>query len=394
MKIVSVLTSDARGGAEFAAHWILDAMAERGHHTVHITDQSPLTPDAPTRSASISLGPRLSARTYPRLALTWPLLARRLRTALRRESPYDVLMVHFKKEQLLATTLPATLRPKLVWAEWGPVPFPMRQGLAGKAYAAAGRRADLVVAVSTGTRNSVCETGIPGEKVVVLPNAVRTDEIRFRPEARARLRAELGIPEHAFVVGCVSRFHPKKRNDVVVEAVKLLGADVHLVLAGEGECERDLRARAASLEGRAHFLPTPGNQIADVLSSFDVSVFCPSPTEGMPLAVVLSMLTERPVIATAPEGVEELLDKSVGGVTSPANDPRSLATLIGERVIDPAGSREAGRRARERARARFDAPLVAERFEQLIAAAGAGAGAIDRVPPPAGSPTRRCRGER
>ena len=35
------------------------------------------------------------------------------------------------------------------------------------------------------------------------------------------MRSELGIPDDAFVVGCISRFHPKKRNDVVVEAVEM-----------------------------------------------------------------------------------------------------------------------------------------------------------------------------
>ncbi len=50
-----------------------------------------------------------------------------------------------------------------------------------------------------------------------MPNVLRTDEIRYTEEGRGACAAELGIPPEAFVVGCISRFHLKKRNDVVVE---------------------------------------------------------------------------------------------------------------------------------------------------------------------------------
>ncbi len=392
MKIVSVLTSEATGGAEFASQWLLDAMARRGHETVQLTDQPPLAEGSPTRRVPIDLGPKLSTRTYARLGATWPFLARRLRSALAAEAPYDVLLVHFKKEQLLVPTLPRSLRATTVWAEWGPVPFQMRVGAAGRAYAAAGRRADLVVAVSEPTRDSICDAGIDADKVAVLPNAVRTDEARFRPEGRVRVRAELGIPADAFVVGCVSRLHPKKRNDVIVDAVARLGSDVHLIVAGEGECEEALRRRAAELGGRAHFIPTPGERMAEVVSAFDVSAFGPSPTEGHPLAVVISMLAERPCLATGPEGVADLIDEEVGGIASPTDDPSAFAHLIAERAADARGGREMGRRARERARARFDAEVVAERFEELIAASRRDA--IHRVPPPAGSASGRWTAER
>jgi glycosyltransferase involved in cell wall biosynthesis len=245
----------------------------------------------------------------------------------------------------------------------------MRMGPGGRAYAAAGRRADLVVAVSEHTRESVSTAGVDGAKIAVLPNAIATDELRFRPEGREEVRAELGIPDGALVVGCVSRLHPKKRNDVVVEAVKLLGRDAHLVIAGEGECESELRERAAPLGGRAHFIGTPGERMADVVSAFDLSAFGPSPTEGHPLAVIASMLAERPCLSTGPEGVEDLIDERIGGIASPADEPPALARLIERWAADPDARREAGRLARERARARFDAAVVAARFEELIEAA-------------------------
>jgi glycosyltransferase involved in cell wall biosynthesis len=366
MRIVSVLTSDAAGGAEFAAVEMLDALVDRGHEAVLLSDQPAIGRDTAVRIEPVHLGPKLSTRTYIRLGLSWPRLLRRLRAALAREAPYDVLLVHYKKEQLLAPLLPERLRATTVWAEWGPVPYPMRHGPARLAYVAAARRAQLVMAVSSGTLESVREVGVPADKLRVVPNVVRADEIRFRPEGRAAVRSELGIPADAAVVGCISRLHPKKRNDVVIDAVKSLPPETHLIIAGEGETEADLRAQAAPLEDRAHFIPTPRANVADVLSAFDVSVFCPSPTEGAPRAVIIAMLAERPCVATGAEGVADMLDSDVGGITAPENDPDALTALLAPLLEDSEARRTAGREARRRAVERFSAPVVAELAEGLL----------------------------
>src|SRR5262249_35179368 len=144
------------------------------------------------------------------------------------------------------------------------------------------------------------------------------------------------IPGDAFVVGCISRFHPKKRNDVVVRAVR--GLDdrrVHLILAGSGETEPQLRELAAPLGDRAHIIATPGAEVAEGLSAFDVSVFCPSPTEGAPRAVILGMLASRPCLSTGAEGVADMIGPEFGGIASPENEPEPLQELISRYIGDP-----------------------------------------------------------
>ena len=372
MKVVSVMTTSSRGGAEFAAVEMLDALAERGHETVMLSDQPEIGRDTRVQVRPLQIGAKLSRTSYPRLAVMWFPYVRRLRGALEREWPYDVLMVHYKKEQLMARWLPEPLRATLVWAEWGPVPFPLRGGLPRRMYVRASRDAATIMAVSAGTKDSVCAVGVPPQRVEVVPNVLRAEEISFTAEGRARVRAELGIDQDAFVVGCISRFHPKKRNDVVVDAMKLLDERAHLVLAGDGETETELRRLAQSLDGRAHFLPTPGANVAEVLSAFDVSVFCPSPTEGAPRAVILGMLAERPCLATGAEGVADIITPGIGVIAQPENDPRALAGALRPYLEDPARAAREGAEARRRAVATYDAPVVAERIERLWREAGAG----------------------
>jgi glycosyltransferase involved in cell wall biosynthesis len=375
MKIVSVMTTDSSGGAEFAAVEMLEALRQRGNETVLLTDMPGIGRDTDVRVEPLEIGPKLSTRTWVGLAARWPLLARRLTKALSEQEPYDVLLVHYKKEQLLALTLPERLRPILVWAEWGPVPFPLRKGLPRRAYLAAARRTALVLAVSEGTRRSVTEVGVDPARVIVVPNVLRTEEIRYTDEGRARVRRELGIPADAFVVGCISRFHPKKRNDVVVRAVaELEDPRVHLILAGDGETEPQLRELAAPLGACAHFISTPGQEVPEVLSAFDVSVFCPSPTEGAPRAVILGMLANRPCLSTGAEGVSDMITPEIGGITSPENDPTSLREMLEPYLVDSGLAERQGRAARIYAEQTYAAPVVAESIEGLLKDAIASSG--------------------
>lgn len=365
MKIVSVMTTDSRGGAEFAAVEMLDALRARGHETLMLTDQPGIGRDTDVDVRPIDIGPKLSMRSWRELALRWPQLLIRLRSALVREAPYDVLLLHYKKEQIMAGALPPWLTRTVVWAEWGPVPFPLRHGLPNAVYRLAARRVALVMAVSAGTRDSVGDVGVAKSKVQVVPNAMRTDSIGFTAAGRGRVRDALGIPENTFVVGCISRFHPKKRNDVVVDAVSRL-PDAHLILAGEGETEPSLRERSRDLGERVHFIPTPGAEVGDVLSAFDVLVFCPSPTEGAPRAVILGMLAERPCLATGAEGVADMVTSEVGAICSPENDPEVLVSLLRRYVGDPDLRSRHGAAARSYAERVYAAPVVAERVEQLL----------------------------
>ena len=151
MKIVSVMTSESHGGAEFAAVDMLEALVERGHDAVMLTNQPEMELGRNLCARAIELGPKLSKSSYPWLMARWPWLVSALRRALEKEWPYDVLLLHYKKEQLLASFLPRRLRTLLSWAEWGPLPYQLRTGPPRRAYLAAACSVDVVMAVSEGT---------------------------------------------------------------------------------------------------------------------------------------------------------------------------------------------------------------------------------------------------
>jgi glycosyltransferase involved in cell wall biosynthesis len=116
--------------------------------------------------------------------------------------------------------------------------------------------------------------------------------------------------------------------------------------------------------------------VADVLSAFDVSVFCPSPTEGAPRAVIFAMLCSRACLATGPEGVADLIRPEFGAIAHPPDDPDALTPLL-RRYLDDPGLRERhGQAARAWAETVFARPIVAGRIEDLFLGAGVERGPV------------------
>jgi glycosyltransferase involved in cell wall biosynthesis len=365
-RIVSIQTTSERGGAEYANVDLLDALAGRGHRVMLLTNVPDIAAGTRVPVRKIDLGPKLARRSVMRIVLLAPFIWLRLLRALRAERPVGVVLVHFKKEQLLCSLLPQRLTGEIVWAEWGPVPPAMRRGPARRLYALAARRARRIVAVSEGTKRTVVQAGVPAEKVVVVPNLVDVDEVSFDGAARARLRAEWGVGEKTLVVGCISRFQQRKRNDVVIDAMAHVNGDVQLVIAGEGEQEQALRERAAPYGGRVRFAPNVRGHVEAFLSACDLLVFAPSPTEGAPRAIVMAQLVGVPVLATDREGAEGLIPPGAGSIVSPSHDPRALAAAILAYREDPERRDREGRLARALTRESHDPQLTLSAIEDAL----------------------------
>ncbi|HEY7960772.1 MAG TPA: glycosyltransferase family 4 protein [Solirubrobacteraceae bacterium] len=347
-RIVSIQTTTERGGAEYANVDLLAALAARGHDLVLLTNLPDLAAETCVPVRRIDLGPKLSGVNVWRVLLRAPVILLRLARALRREGPVGVLLLHFKKEQLLCSLLPRRLTGEIVWAEWGPVPVQMRRGPARLLYALAARRASKILAISPGTKQTIVAAGVPAAKVEVIPNLVDVEAVGFGGVGRDELRLAWGVGEETLVIGCISRFHPRKRNDVVIDAMAHIEGDVLLVLAGEGEEEVALRERAAPYGERVRFVPNVRGQVEAFLSACDLLAFAPSPTEGEPRVIVMAQLVGVPVVATGAEGAQGLIPPGGGAIVSPSHDARALAEVIAAYRDDPQrriSEGEAARRA-------------------------------------------------
>lgn len=232
---------------------------------------------------------------------------------------------------------------------------------------ALGRWADAVVVNASRIRPAFA--ALPGwsdERVVVIHNGVAAPPRRAPDGA---VRASLGIPAGAPVVGTVARLARQKRIDRLLHAVALLPRDTHCVIAGHGTREAEVRAVAAGLglTERLHLLgerDDPG----DVLAALDVFVTA-SDTEGLSNAMLEALASGVPVVSTpvsgADDALEPLADGRRPGVVA-GWEAAELAGAIAPLLADAELRAEMGRAARERAAERFGTAAMLDRWERVL----------------------------
>ena len=230
------------------------------------------------------------------------------------------------------------------------------------------RFADVFVAVSASARRRMVEVeGIDPSLVRVIPNGIAA----LQPTSGRDIRAELGIPPDAHVVGTVTVLRPEKALHVLIRAAELLAREVaglHVVIVGIGPEQRALQelVRELRLEASVRFLGHR-NDVPDLLEAFDVAVSC-SDFEGAPLAVIEYMAAAKPVVATRVGGIPELIEDGTHGVLVERRDPPGLARAIAALLRDRRRGAQLGAQALERQRREFDIGGQIRRIEDLYEA--------------------------
>jgi glycosyltransferase involved in cell wall biosynthesis len=222
-----------------------------------------------------------------------------------------------------------------------------------------------------------------GHRSVVIHNGIDVDD--FDPEgARARAdraRTPLGLDGRP-VMGFVGRFTPQKDPLAFVRALAALRRthpDVQGVLVGDGPLRREVEdaARALGVAAACRFLGER-EDVATLLAAMDVFVLS-SVSEGFPFAVLEAMAMERPVVATAVNGVPEIVEDGVTGRLVARGDGEGLARAVVETLAAPEAAHAMGRAGRRRVLERFTAQrMVAETqslYLRLLPAAPAAAAA-------------------
>lgn len=164
---------------------------------------------------------------------------------------------------------------------------------------------------------------------------------RFRPdvEARAAVRAQLGIGPSDFLVGFVGRLVREKGVHVLVRAVAEL-PDVHVCLLGDGPERPALESaiRQAGMAARVHIQgQLPCDRMPRWLPAFDVvvlpSLTTPGWMEQFGRAIVEAMACGVPVIGSDSGEIPHVIGPA--GRVVPEGDAAALAAALREFADSP-----------------------------------------------------------
>jgi len=205
---------------------------------------------------------------------------------------------------------------------------------------------------------------------VVIPNGFDCRQFLPDADARQRIRAELGLPEDAIVVGLTARYHPMKDHRNFFQAAGMIAQrypSARFLLVGSGTTNQEpgLRKLIAEhqLANRVLLLGDRADMPA-LTASLDIACSASAWGEGLSNAVGEAMACGVPCVVTDVGDSARLVGET--GVIVPAKDSQALANAF-SRLIEagPSGRRRLGDAARLRIETEFSLDRVAQRYIEV-----------------------------
>jgi glycosyltransferase involved in cell wall biosynthesis len=204
-------------------------------------------------------------------------------------------------------------------------------------------------------------------------------DVQAAPDAasRAAVRLELGIADGDPVIGMTARVSPQKDYLTLARAAKRVlevVPNTRFVIVGDHERHAAHREHFAlvlrELErlGVAHAFLFTGFRadVVRVMGAFDVFVLS-THFEGLPLVILEAMAMQLPVVATAVNGIPELITSDAVGLLASHEDDESLAKHLLGLLRDPERARRVAAGGRALVERQFSARAFGENIATLYA---------------------------
>jgi glycosyltransferase involved in cell wall biosynthesis len=234
-----------------------------------------------------------------------------------------------------------------------------------------------IVALSPGMKEGIVRTGVPAEKVTVIPNASDLD--LFRPDvdgSAARERLQLGDSFAAIYFGAMGLANGL---EYAVEAARILAERgnnrIVLVLHGTGGKRADLEkmARQYGLTNVVFSDPVPDKEhMARVVAGCQACMTiyrAAKENTWSPNKMFDALAAGKPVLINVPGRLGETIENNHCGRSLDPYRPQALADALEELAADPELCREMGKNARALAEREFAREKLADRLESVLSKA-------------------------
>jgi teichuronic acid biosynthesis glycosyltransferase TuaC len=248
--------------------------------------------------------PKIGMSTAPvaLFAAVLPVLHRQIREG----QDFDLIDAHyFYPDGVAAVLLGRALdRPVVVTARGSDLNVIAKYAVPRRWIRWAARRADGLVAVSSGLRRRLAALGVDPERVRVLRNGV--DLTLFRPVDRDAARRVLGFTRPTLLA--VGNLVALKRHRLIVEAlIGLPEADLVIVGDGPERAAIETLARERGVADRVRlFGRVPQHRLPEIYGAADLLVLV-STSEGWPNVLLESMACGTPVVVSDIDGIADIV---------------------------------------------------------------------------------------
>jgi glycosyltransferase involved in cell wall biosynthesis len=215
-------------------------------------------------------------------------------------------------------------------------------------------------------RELVEKNGFTEGRIDSVPTGI--DAGRFRPGDRAAMRAKLGLPADAMLLGIVATLRSWKGHAYLLQAMPRLARKVHLVIVGEGPMRGVLEEKIERLDERVRVRVRMAGEQRDVLpwlQALDLFALPSYANEGVPQALVQAMLCGLPCVTTSVGSIGELARDGVTALVVPPRDSDALAAAISRLADDESLRKELGSAARRHCVENFSYERMLDRMEAI-----------------------------
>jgi glycosyltransferase involved in cell wall biosynthesis len=228
-------------------------------------------------------------------------------------------------------------------------------------------RPDAIIVNSRDGQRYHEELGYRPKRWINIANGVDLDRFRPRRDEQAMLRARLGIPGDARVIGLVARDHPMKDVETFLRAASWVQQDdekTKFVLCGDGlgPDNEKLTELLLSLDlDRSVVLLGRRSDIELIYPALDVLTLCSIYGEGFPNVLCEAMACDVPCVATDVGDSAEIIGDC--GLIIPRRDPDALANAW--RAMLEKGRCFADGQVRAHVAARYGLEKMCARYESF-----------------------------
>jgi glycosyltransferase involved in cell wall biosynthesis len=236
------------------------------------------------------------------------------------------------------------------------------------------RCADQVLCNGHAVREQVIGKRRLAAPVSVIPNGVNCERFRPMPDARASVRARLGLNHEHFVIGTVGNLRPVKNVPFLLTAMTgLMSAAPHarLLCVGGGPQLGEMKAltRTLGLADRVIFTGL-ARDVRPFMAAMDAFALC-SRQEGNPNVVLQAMAMALPVVSVKVGEVPGVVEHGVSGMLVDPGDAGAFLEALSRLAADPRLGRSLGEAGRRRVATFYSSTQMIQKYAALMQQAAA-----------------------
>ncbi len=227
---------------------------------------------------------------------------------------------------------------------------------------------DILITVSKLNLNKAVQLKLDKpEKFVNIYSGICFDKFKGHFD-KNKIKKELGIQKDYKVIGMIGRLSEQKAPQYLIQAIPSVIQKFpksRFLLVGDGELRKELETlvKKFGIDEYVRFLGYREN-IPEIMSIFDIFVLT-SLWEGLGRSLTEALYMEVPVVATAVEGVPELIQNGKTGMLVPPKDIKAISNGILQLLQNPSMSKKMGKKGHTLVVNNFSANKMVQEIDNL-----------------------------